>query len=284
MDQLIKLKNGVMPSLLIAFVASLNGCAGVTFYSEPELKNETGIPVYAPKPYLLVSRTDAKDKPVDISIVYLNNPEKVIYAKPRSGFGSSNLTLALENGQMTSFGQQTDSKIPELITALGGLVTSRATATKTEAEAAQIRAGIGTQQAAVSPVEASKKIDAIADDMLKKIQANSLSGLTGDETQTIKSAAQALKAAAAALADPANVPSASQYFDQVKAQTDLLGKIATPTVSAPRDSSLQIIQAWAAELSKIIDSTQPEKIAPPTFELYEIIQSDGVSKLHRVYP
>ncbi|MHB8789652.1 MAG: hypothetical protein ACYDBT_07200 [Desulfobulbaceae bacterium] len=282
MSYLNKLWIGTMTTLVVVAGALLSGCAGVTFYSESTLDNKTGIPIYAPKPYLLVARTGAKDKPLEVSIVYLNDPNKVIYAKPHSGLGSSNLTLALANGQMTSFGQQTDTKVPELIAALGGLITSSATASKTAAEAAQIRSSIGTKQAAVSPVEAGKKIGVVVDDMLAKISANTLPGLTDAELQTVKSAAQALKSSAMALSNPANVPSATQYFDQVKAQTDSLSKLPAPTASTPRDSSLQMVQAWAAELGKIFDSAQPEKETPQAFELYEIIQGNGTSTLRRV--
>lgn len=120
--------------------------------------------------------------------------------------------------------------------------------------------------------------------MLSKITTNALPGLTDAELQTIKSTSQALTSAAAALSNPANVPSATQYFEQVKAQTDSLGKLPAPTGSTSRDSSLQMVQAWTAELGKIFDSAQPEKEAPPAFELYEIIQSSGVSILRRVNP
>jgi hypothetical protein len=232
----------------------------------------------------LVSRTGAKDKPVEVSIVHLSDPTKVIYAKPRSGFGSSNLTLAFANGQMTSFGQQTDTKIPELITSLSGLITTRATASKTEAEAAQILSDIGTQQAAVSPVEAGKKIGEIADDMLAKIKANALVDLTGMEIQTVKSAAQGLKATATALSNPANAPSASQYFEHVKAQTDALSKLPSPSssTSTVRDASLKIVQYWVTSLGKVNDSVKPEEKAPPAFELYEIIQDGDGTTLRRV--
>ncbi|BCS52542.1 hypothetical protein [Geobacter sp. SVR] len=283
MSYLNKLHIGTMTIMVLAAGATLSGCAGVTFYSESTLEKETGIPIYASKPYLLVSRTGAKDKPVEVSIVYLNDPSKVIYAKPHSGFGSNNLTLALANGQMTSFGQQTDTKVPELIAALGGLATSSSTATKTLAEAAQIRSSIGTKQSTVSLVEAGNKIGVISDDMLAKISAHALPGLTDSELQTVKSAAQALKSAATALSNPADA-SAAHYLDQVKAHTDSLSTLPVPTASTSRDSSLQIVQAWAVELSKILNSAQPEKEAPPAFELYEIIQNNGTTTLRRVNP
>lgn len=270
--------------ITVLFAASiLCGCAGVTFYSDAALKTQTGIPIYAPKPYLLVARTGAKDKPVDISVVYLNDPQKVIYADPRSGFGSSNLTLALTNGQMTSFGQQTDTKIPELITSLSGLLTSRATASKTDAEAAQIRSTIGkTQQAASTTTEAGNKIAAIASDMAARFPK--LKGLTDEELQTVKSSAQALQIAGHDLSDASNVIKAPKLFADVKAQIDALGKIpSTATAGTPRAASLDLIQAWITQLSKHVDSAQPEKEEPPAFELYEIVQGEsGGPSLRRV--
>lgn len=278
------LRHGMTITLLAIAGAGLSGCAGVTFYSDAKLENRTGIPIYAPKPYLLVSRTGAKDKPVEVTVVYLSDPNKVIYAKPRSGFGSSNLTLALANGQMTSFGQQTDTKLPELITSLGGLITSRAIASKTEAEAEKILSGIGTEQGGVSTVEAGKQIAGVANDMSTKSINNGLQGLTDTELQTVKSVAQALTLAGKNLSDPANAPSAPQHFETVKAQIKTLSELPAPTASTPRDNSLQIVQAWTKDLQKIIASAQPEKEAPPTFELYEIIQGSGATTLRRVNP
>lgn len=280
-----KLRFSAKLILMIGTSTGLCSCAGVTFYSDPNLQTKTGIPIYAPKPYLLIARTGAKDKPVDVSIVHLNDYQNVIYAKPRSGFGSSSLALALANGQLTSFGQQTDTKIPELITALGGIISTRATAAKTEAEAAQIRSGISTLQAAVSPVDAGINVDKVADEIQEKIKNKvALRGLTDSELQTVLSAAQALKSAATALLNPSNAPSASMYFEQVKAQADILSKLPTPTASTQRDSSLQIVQAWASELNKLFDSVQPEKKAPPTFELYEIKETGGTTKLLKIDP
>lgn len=284
MNHLRSLQATVLRTLLFTTLTSLSGCAGVTFYSDSALLSKTGIPIYAPKPYLLVSRTGAKEKPVEVSIVYLNDANKVIYAQPHSGFGSSNLTLALSNGQMASFGQQTDTKIPELVTALGGFLTSRATASKSEAEAAQIRSKIGTEQDATSMSEVSKKIGAIAADMTKKISSGGLPGLTIDELQTIKSAAAALGQAAKAISDPANAPSVPTSLAQIKGQIDSLSKLPSPTASTKRDLSLQIVRAWTNDLSRIFDSTKPEKEELPAFEFYEIIQANGTTTLRRVSP
>ena len=49
---------------------ALNGCARVAFYKDKDLKGgETGVKFYTPKPYLLIARTGAKDKPVDVSVI-----------------------------------------------------------------------------------------------------------------------------------------------------------------------------------------------------------------------
>lgn len=41
---------------------SLTACAGWNFYSDRALTTRAGIPIFAPKPYLLVARTGAADK------------------------------------------------------------------------------------------------------------------------------------------------------------------------------------------------------------------------------
>ena len=133
-----KLHRCTIAALLICVGVGLSGCAGVSFYSDPTLQNETGIPIYGSKPYLLVARTGAAEKPVEVSIVYLSDPQKIIYAKPRSGFGSANLKLSLANGQLTEFGQETDTKIPDLIDSLSGFITARAAARAGEAKSASV--------------------------------------------------------------------------------------------------------------------------------------------------
>lgn len=120
---------------LLVFATSIAcfGCAGVNFYSDADLKTKTGIPIFATKPYLLVVETGSNEKPIEVTVVHLRDAERVIYADPRSGFGSSNLTLTLTNGQLVSFGQETDTKIPELINSLSGFITARADAAKSAA-------------------------------------------------------------------------------------------------------------------------------------------------------
>jgi len=108
------------------------GCARIEVYSDPQMKGEeTGFKFYAPKPYLLVGRGE-EGKPVEISIKYLLDLTQPLYAKPRPGWiGSSTLSMTfLESGTLNTFNQTVDTKATEMVTALGGFVTSLAAANK----------------------------------------------------------------------------------------------------------------------------------------------------------
>lgn len=265
---------------------SLSGCAGVTFYSDSGLTNKTGIPIYGPKPYLLVARTGAKDKPVEVSIVYLPDSENVIYARPHAGFGTAKMSLALSNGQLTAYGQETDPKLAELITSIGGLITARAGAVKTEAEANQLLKGAGTQQSADAVFKTGQEVLKLSIEMQRAVKPKPLPGLLASEIQTIQSAADVLKRAGNDLADLKKVSSAPDNLALVKAQSEELAKLPAPGAgsSTPRDSSLQIVKAWSDYLEKLLKYALPEKPDPATFELYEIIRSNGTTALKKVSP
>lgn len=268
-----------------AITMALAGCAGVDFYTSADLKTETGIPIYAPKPYLLVARTGAKDKPVEVSIVYLADTQRVIYAKPRSGFGSSKLTLGLTNGQLTSFGQETDPKLAELITSVAGLVTARGNADKATAEADSIRSKIGTTLQGSTPlVEVADQVEVVAKEIELRLKEKDFGPLTGDERQKLGAVVQALTGAIRIIRDPAMAPEAPKQLDVVKAQANVLGKFPPPTTSTFRDQALLLVQAWKARLDVVFKDAQPEKSEPPTFELYEIVQEAKGPSLKRVNP
>lgn len=273
--------NWTKAAFLVAAATAISGCAGVSFYSDPGLKNKTGIPVYAPKPYLLVARTGAKDKPVEVSVIYLNDTSKVIYAKPQSGLGSAKLTLALTNGQMTSFGQDTDTKVPELITALSGMVTARAGAEKVEAEARKILSDI-EQSADFATTGAKVKV--VADDIEDAIKTGKLKGLSATELGDVKDAKAALDSAVATLTDPTKAPAGPAALEVVKAQAEALGKIGDNATGDARASAAGLVKTWAAELEALFDKAQPEKPPQATFELYEITQGASGTTLKRVNP
>lgn len=75
-----------MPSAIrsvsaLAALALVAGCAEIKIYKSPDLLEEsrTGLPFYAANPYLLVARTGAKDKPLDVSVIYLPDLSKPLY-------------------------------------------------------------------------------------------------------------------------------------------------------------------------------------------------------------
>ncbi len=101
----------------------LTSCATVKFYSDESLKNETGLRVYSPKPFLLVEYRHTKTESVRTTIVYLPDLNKPQYIKPRPGIGSNALKLDISNGFLTSYGLTTDTKMPETLGKITDLLT-----------------------------------------------------------------------------------------------------------------------------------------------------------------
>jgi len=90
------------------------GCAKVNFTAD------NGLLYFEPKPYLLI--TANKDCIPTVTVIML--PNTVKHVAFESGYGSSELSVALTNGMITSAGQKTDTKIPETITSIAGLATA----------------------------------------------------------------------------------------------------------------------------------------------------------------
>jgi len=85
--------------MALAAALSVGACGHVSFYDDQTARNkETGIKFYTPKPYVLVSRVQAKDSPIKVEVVYLPDLQNPIYARTIPGWGSSNLSLEFSNG------------------------------------------------------------------------------------------------------------------------------------------------------------------------------------------
>jgi hypothetical protein len=110
-------------SILILSAFLLSGCAGVKLYHDESFTKRTGLKFYYPKPYLLVERNGAKDVPLKTTLIFLPDLTDPVYAKVTKGLGSNAFSIALTNGALSAYGVTTDSKIPETITAAGGLLT-----------------------------------------------------------------------------------------------------------------------------------------------------------------
>jgi hypothetical protein len=95
-------------------IASLGGCAGLQFNPTPQ---PDALTYNEPVPYFQVIRSG--DCTVTGTVVSLPGPERSVAF--RNGYGSAELSVNLQNGILTSVNQKTDSKIPETLTALGGL-------------------------------------------------------------------------------------------------------------------------------------------------------------------
>jgi hypothetical protein len=123
----------------------LSGCGHLDFGPDQ------GLVYYDPKPYLFVTTT--KDCVTTATLVSL--PETKREVKLTSGYGSTDLSVNLTNGMITSIGQNTDTKIPETITSVAGLATAVGglmKSTKAEPE----RQLICTPTAVLYPVENGK--------------------------------------------------------------------------------------------------------------------------------
>ena len=110
-----------MRSTLVG-IAALLSCTGCAHMEFSKTDNERGIPFYTSVPYILL--TTNADCSTAGNVLYLPDLAHPRYAIPHPGYGANNLTIALANGMMSSFGQQTDTKVPETLTALGSLATA----------------------------------------------------------------------------------------------------------------------------------------------------------------
>lgn len=266
--------------LVISASIGTAACAGVRVYSDAALKNETGIKTFGPKPFLLVTRTGAKDKPVELSVIYLPDTSDVLYVRQKGGWGSNELSVKLSNGILTEFGTKSDSKIPETLTSLGSILTAAAGAYKTVQEGAQIRD------------EAASRADLdIAAAALRNVAAE-LVQTVDDLTSTTanqRSEARAIQAALSAVADVLADPSALARVGDQAPVLDALGKrIVALKMPAPAPTDVVTAQynaridTFAAETGRVADLLRPPTADAPTFELYEILQRDGRVRLVRV--
>jgi len=118
-------------SLKVVFLiacAQVSACAGVRVYSDPALTRETGVKVFAPKPYLLVARTGAKNSPVQLSIVYLPDTSDVSYIRQQRGWGSNDLGIGIQNGMLVELGSKGDAQSADSTKAVAALLEAAAAA------------------------------------------------------------------------------------------------------------------------------------------------------------
>ena len=121
-------KSGKQVVTVIALVAllTLSGCATVKFYSDPELKKETGLRYYTLKPYLLVEYKAEKDNTVKTTVVHLPDLSDPQFLKARTGIGKNDIKLTFMNSGLTSYGAISQSQIPDLMEAFANILSKSA--------------------------------------------------------------------------------------------------------------------------------------------------------------
>lgn len=273
--------------LSILGVLIFSSCSTVKFYDDAKLTQESGIEFYTPKPYLLVERNSAKDVSLKASIIYLPDFTKPKYAKLKAGFGSNDLKLSLSNGIITSYGITTDSKIPETITALTGGLSSSGTAYKSFVEAINLLDG--KNEAEAEPVEESGDVTSMqnAYEILRAVVADlddikDSNLLTTNQKNEIKKALGILQIQLNEI-NKLLVKQIPSIVFEINKAIKILNEIKISSESDSAKDFKDKLSRNLKEINKTIQLIQPTKKATiPTFELYEIIITDGRTALKRV--
>ncbi len=95
-------------------LALCSGCAGLHFNGG---RSDDALTYYEPVPFAAVKI--AADCSASVDVVIL--PGKARSVAFHSGFGSAKLGVTLSGGMITQVNQETDTKIPETLTAVAGL-------------------------------------------------------------------------------------------------------------------------------------------------------------------
>lgn len=119
----------ILSVTLVCFII-IEGCASVKVYSDPEMKNETGLRYYTLRPYLLVEYMAEKDNTVRTTLVYLPELSSPQYMVLKSGIGSASIKMDFTNSALQSYGLVTDSQLPEAMEAFAAMLSKSAYATQ----------------------------------------------------------------------------------------------------------------------------------------------------------
>jgi hypothetical protein len=266
-------------AILLLAALPLAACSSIQTYTDPGLTDETGILYYPPKPYLLVARTGAKDKPNDVQVIYLPDLSQPRYAKMKGGFGSSKLGLTFSNGVLVSANQESDLKIAETISALAGVPTSLATASKTRAEAANIREEAGDlSKAAAIAREVADDINAILADQRAATILNQ-----SDRLKLQRVSASIVEAASMLDAPGSGSSEAAAALATLEGAKEALAAVKPP--GDPSDTARDFwnrIRTAEAKLAVAIAELKPKKADLPTLTLYEILMTPVGTSLREV--
>jgi len=126
MGSVINSKDLIRLTVLFVSLLQLTACASVEFYSDADLKTETGLRFYTLKPYMLVEYKADKDNTVKTTVVYLPDIANPQYLLLKSGIGSREIKMAFTNSALTSYGIVTESEFPELFESVASMLSKSA--------------------------------------------------------------------------------------------------------------------------------------------------------------
>lgn len=271
---------------ILAMTTILIGCGRIAFHDGPDPSSrETGVLFYTPKPYILVSRVNAKDAPIKVDVIYVNDLSKPTYARAHPGIGSADLSMAFSNGALSSFGQKTDPKIAETLTAIGGVVTAGGGLTTALATAAKTRAEAGLLREQALDISDGHKLLAIATNLRNALNNPLSQILTGNEKQALISIQSQIHAIGTAIVTPGMVGPALNSVDATL--TGILelwvNAIRGPTaVEGAAAKFLAGITTLREELKALVVKSKPAAVEQPTVTLYEVDNSSGATILREV--
>jgi hypothetical protein len=114
---------------LVCSAFLISGCAEVQVKHVVDQDTSDGVHFYEPRPYLLVSNQQKQDDKGNVQnqfssqIIWLPDHSRCYVVKIKPGWGTVDGNVKLQDGWMLdTLGSKTDSKGPETITAIAGLV------------------------------------------------------------------------------------------------------------------------------------------------------------------
>lgn len=113
---------------ILIITLAITNCAGVKVTKTDDPTKE-GIRFYRPEPYLLVTKEVSKQNDQIVEkyiskIIWLPNNIDEYVIKTQTGIGVVKYNVTLTDGwQLTSFGNERDTQVPQTITAVTGALT-----------------------------------------------------------------------------------------------------------------------------------------------------------------
>ncbi|WP_375416302.1 hypothetical protein [uncultured Hymenobacter sp.] len=171
----------LLKALSLVLGIGLSGCAHYQVVRVKEGEDPEGIRYYRPAPYLLVSEAATEQaalaapatgqapsaggkaairtaEPVlNYKVEYLPDFNEVYAIQRRGGLGTVDMDIKLAGGWMlTEFGSQTDSKVPEMLTAIAGILPTVLGGLKQQNSFAAPTNGKGTLEPGLYKIEITK--------------------------------------------------------------------------------------------------------------------------------